>query len=315
MEDKLIIITGPTASGKSDIGINLAKKIKGEIISADSQQVYRDMDIGTSKVVDYFDIAHHMINIVDPNENYSVGEYKSEARSIISQINENNKVPILLGGTGFYIDSILFDMNYGQTAKDKEYRSYLEKLAKEKGNIFLYEKLKSIDPETARIYHPNELSRIIRALEIYKATGKKPSLKRKGAKRLNKNINPIIFFLNYEDRDILYERINKRSQEMVDMGLLGEFDYLLDRYKLDENSQSMRAIGYKEIFPYVNGDISKVNMIEQIQKNTRRYAKRQITWMKKYLAYPFCHEIIMDDLSKEDASLLIETIIKDVYEF
>ena len=315
MKDKLIIITGPTASGKSDIGIKLAKKINGEIISADSQQVYRDMDIGTSKVVDDFDIAHHMINIVDPNENYSVGEYKTEARSIISQVNKNGKLPILLGGTGFYIDSILFDMNYGQAPKDEEYRAYLEKLADEKGNLFLYENLKEIDLDTAKLYHPNELNRIIRALEIYKVTGEKPSLKRSGDKTLNENIEPIIFFLNYKDRDILYRKINERSQEMVDIGLLEEFNYLIDKYKLDENTQSMLAIGYKEIFPYIKGEISMDEMVEQIQQNTRRYAKRQITWMRKYLSYPFCHEIMLDNLSKDDACLIIETTIKDLYEF
>ena len=315
MKDKLIIVTGPTASGKSDIGIKLAKKINGEIISADSQQVYKDMDIGTSKVVDNFDIAHHMINIVDPNENYSVGEYKTEARSIISQVNKNGKIPILLGGTGFYIDSILFDMNYGQAPKDTEYRAYLEKLASDKGNFFLYENLKNIDPDTAKLYHPNELNRIIRALETYKVTGEKPSVKRKGDKTLNESIEPIIFFLNYKDRDILYKRINKRSQEMVDMGLLKEFYYIIDKYKLNENSQSMLAIGYKEIFPYIKGEISRDEMVEQIQQNTRRYAKRQITWMKKYLTFPFCHEIIMDNLNKDDAILIIETTIKDLYEF
>nr|WP_072537387.1 tRNA (adenosine(37)-N6)-dimethylallyltransferase MiaA [Anaerococcus mediterraneensis] len=315
MKDKLIIITGPTASGKSDIGIKLAKKINGEIISADSQQVYRDMDIGTSKVVDDFDIAHHMINIVDPNENYSVGEYKTEARSIISQVNKNGKLPILLGGTGFYIDSILFDMNYGQAPKDEEYRAYLEKLADEKGNLFLYENLKEIDLDTAKLYHPNELNRIIRALEIYKVTGEKPSLKRSGDKTLNENIEPIIFFLNYKDRDILYRKINERSQEMVDIGLLEEFNYLIDKYKLDENTQSMFAIGYKEIFPYIKGEISMDEMVEKLQQNTRRYAKRQITWMRKYLSYPFCHEIMLDNLSKDDACLIIETTIKDLYEF
>lgn len=315
MKDKFIIITGPTASGKSDIAIDIAKKIEGEIISADSQQVYRDMDIGTNKVTNPSYVNHHLLNIVNPNEEFTVDDFKKDAEEIISTLNSRFIMPIITGGTGFYIDSLLFDMNYGEVKKDIYTRMALQKLADVHGNNYLYEKLLEIDPKTANKYHPNELNRIIRALEIYEITGEKPSEKRTGEKVLKSNINPILIFLNYRDRKILYNKINDRVNNMINLGLINEFNFLIDKYKLDENSQSMAAIGYKEIFPYVRGEISLDEMVSLIQRNTRRYAKRQITWMKRYLNYPFAREIIMDDLNKEDATLIIEDLIKGMYEF
>lgn len=312
MKDKLIIITGPTASGKSDIAINLAKKLDSQIISSDSQQVYRYMDIGTNKVDD-FTVDHHLINLVNPDENFTVEDFRIETFSIIKKLNDNGFIPIMTGGTGFYIDSILFDMNYGQVSKNQALRDKLDSEAEEFGNKYLYQKLKEIDPESASKYHPNERNRIIRALEIYRETGVKASVQRTGERVLNSELDPIIFFLNYENRDILYKKINLRVEQMINQGLIEEFKYLIERFNLTPDSQSMSAIGYKEIFPYINGEINKGELIETIAKNTRRYAKRQITWMKRYKNYPFCHEIIMDDLSKDDASMIIESIIKDVY--
>lgn len=315
MKDKVIIITGPTASGKSDIAINISEKINGQVISADSQQVYRGMDIGTNKVLDPFVVEHHLLNIVDPDEEFTVDDFRKDSSEIISKLNSRHILPIVTGGTGFYIDSLLFKMNYGQVKKDSNIRNELELIAESLGNDFLYNKLKEIDPKTAEKYHPNELNRIIRALEIYEITGEKPSEKRTGERVLNKNIDPILFFLNYNDRQILYDRINDRVIEMINQGLVEEFKYIVENFNLDENSQSMAAIGYKEIFPYIRGEISLDEMINLIQRNTRRYAKRQITWMKKYLNYPFTREIIMDDLSKDDATMIIEDLIKDIYEF
>ncbi|WP_296129761.1 tRNA (adenosine(37)-N6)-dimethylallyltransferase MiaA [uncultured Anaerococcus sp.] len=312
MKDKLIIITGPTASGKSDIAINLAKKLDSQIISSDSQQVYRYMDIGTNKVDD-FTIDHHLINVVNPDENFTVEDFRVETLSIIRELNDNGLTPIMTGGTGFYIDSILFDMNYGKVSKNEELRDKLDSEAEEFGNEYLYEKLKEIDPESASKYHPNERNRIIRALEIYKETGVKASVQRTGERVLNSELDPIIFFLNYENREILYDKINLRVEQMIDQGLIEEFEYLIDRFNLTPDSQSMAAIGYKEIFPYIKGEINKDELIATIAQNTRRYAKRQITWMKRYKNYPFCHEIIMDELSKDDAGMIIESIIKDVY--
>lgn len=315
MKDKFIVITGPTASGKSDIAINIAKKISGQIISADSQQVYREMDIGTNKVLDPFEVEHHMLNLIDPDQNFSVNDFMNDSKNIISILNSRSVMPIVTGGTGLYIDSLLFDMNYGEVEKDEEIRNELQNIANLKGSEYLYEKLLKIDPETANKYHFNEENRIIRALEIYEITGEKPSNKRTGEKVLNKDIDPILFFLNYKNREILYKRINNRVVDMIDSGLVDEFRYLVDKYKLNENSQSMAAIGYKEIFPYLRGEIKLDKMISIIQRNTRRYAKRQITWMKRYLDYPFSHEIYLDDLTKDDATSIIEDLIKGMYEF
>lgn len=315
MKDKFIVITGPTASGKSDIAINIAKKISGQIISADSQQVYREMDIGTNKVLDPFEVEHHMLNLIDPDQNFSVNDFMNDSKNIISILNSRSVMPIVTGGTGLYIDSLLFDMNYGEVEKDEKIRNELQNIANLKGSEYLYEKLLKIDPETANKYHFNEENRIIRALEIYEITGEKPSNKRTGEKVLNKDIDPILFFLNYKNREILYKRINNRVVDMIDAGLVDEFKYLVDKYKLNENSQSMAAIGYKEIFPYLRGEIKLDKMISIIQRNTRRYAKRQITWMKRYLDYPFSHEIYLDDLTKDDATSIIEDLIKGMYEF
>lgn len=313
MKDKLVVITGPTASGKSDIAINIAKYLDSSVISADSQQVYRNMDIGTNKTYN-FEVDHFMINIVDPDQNFSVEDFSKESKSIAKNINENLRIPIIAGGTGFYIDSLIFDMNYGNVKKDENYRRELESIAKEEGNQYLYNKLRSLDPITANRYHPNELNRIIRSLEIYHVSGKLPSDMRMGERKLNKDIDPIVFFLNYNDRNLLYEKINNRVLKMIDEGLVNEVESLLKTYNLDENSQSMAAIGYKEVLEYLNGHIDMDEMINLIQRNTRRYAKRQITWMKKYLKYRFGHEIMMDDLSKNDASDIILDIIKGAYE-
>lgn len=315
MKDKLIIITGPTASGKSDISINVAKAFSGQIISADSQQIYKDMNIGTNKIDQTYGINHHLINLISPNENFTVEDFSAKARLLIHQINEDGDIPILTGGTGFYIDSILFDMNYGATPRDSDLRSELEAVADNKGNSYLYDRLKHIDPLTADKYHENERNRIIRSLEIYELTGKKPSDVRSGDKVLNEKIDPILFFLNFKDRSGLYQNINNRVIEMISEGLIEEFVNIVKTYKLDESSQSMAAIGYKEIFPFIKEEIDIDELIDLIQKNTRHYAKRQVTWMKRYLNYNFAHEIIMDNLNKNDASDIIISTIKDTYEF
>lgn len=314
LKDRLIVITGPTASGKSDIAINLAKSLDSMIISADSQQVYRYMDIGTNKINDVFDVDHFMLNIVDPNEEFSVEDFSKEAKSLVKKINQNMRIPIVTGGTGFYIDSLIFDMNYGRVEKNQAYRDELQQVAQEKGNEYLYKKLESLDPETSKRYHHNEVNRVIRALEIYKVSGDIPSKIRTGERRLNDKVDPLVFFLNYDNRDILYNRINQRVLEMVNMGLVDEVRDLTYRFKLDSKSQSMSAIGYKEVLKYIDNDISLDEMINLIQKNTRHYAKRQITWMKKYLNYPFTYEIKMDELNKKDASDIILSVVKEVYE-
>lgn len=315
MTDNVIIITGPTASGKSDIAIKVAQAFNGEIISADSQQVYKEMNIGTNKLINDLGICHHLIDEVYPDDNYTVEDFSKKARKLIKEINNKGKVPIIAGGTGFYIDSILFNMNYGQSPRNEEIRQRLNQVKDDKGNEFLYNELYKIDPITAKKYHPNEVNRIIRALEIYESTGVIPSKARRGEKVLNKEINPILFFLNYESRKELYEKINNRVIFMINDGLIDEFVSIKSKYNLSKQSQSMAAIGYKEIFEYLDGNIDIDQLIDLIQKNTRHYAKRQVTWMKRYLEYGFSHQIMMDNLNKNDAADIIISIIKDVYEF
>ncbi|MDO4661780.1 MAG: tRNA (adenosine(37)-N6)-dimethylallyltransferase MiaA [Tissierellia bacterium] len=287
MKDKVIIITGPTASGKSDIAIKLAKLIDGEIISSDSQQIYRDMNIGTNKVTkeESLGIKHHLIDIINPNEEYSVQNFSNDCRNLIKDISNRNKSPIIVGGTGFYIDSILYNLNYGAVKKDNSIRDKYENLADKYGNYYIYDILKKIDPTTALKYHPNEKKRIIRSLEIYEKTGVIPSKAKTGKRELNDEIDPFVFFINYKDRNLLYEKINKRVSMMIDDGLISETRNLIDKYDLDENSRSLLAIGYKETYDYIKGKISLDELEYNIRINTRHYAKRQITWMKKYIDY------------------------------
>lgn len=316
MTNKVLIITGPTASGKSDFAIKLAKKFDGEIISADSQQIYKDMNIGTNKISEFEmdGICHYGLDIKYPNEDYSVQEFKDMARSLIDEINSKGKLPIIAGGTGFYIDSILFDLNYGTSKKDETLRKELTNLANIKGNEFIYQKLIKIDPIEAKKYHPNEVQRIIRAIETFELTGKKPSDLRRGFKKLNENISPLLFFINYKDRSKLYDKINLRVVKMFEMGLEDEFKNILEKYKLNSKSKSLQAIGYKEFFPYIENEISFDTLVSEIKKNTRRYAKRQITWMKKYLDYDFSHLIYRDEKSDEDILFNMDKIIKENYD-
>ena len=236
------------------------------------------------------------------------------ARNLISEINSKNKIPIVAGGTGFYIDSILFDMNYGTNKKDENLRDKLTKDFQMYGNEYMYEKFCEIDPIEAKKYHPNETQRIIRAFETYKLTGKKPSELRKGLKNLNKNIKPILFFINYKDRSKLYEKINLRVDQMINDGLENEFDKVVKNYKLSSLSKSLQAIGYKEFFPYKENKISYDELRSEIKKNTRRYAKRQITWMKKYLKYDFSHLIYRDEDMDEKILENMEKIVKETYD-
>ena len=316
MTNKVIIITGPTASGKSDFAIKLAKKFNGEIISADSQQIYKDMDIGTNKITEFEmdGICHYGLDIKYPNEDYSVQEFKNMARSLINEINSRGKIPIIAGGTGFYIDSILFDLNYGTSKKDENLRKELTDLANIKGNEYIYQKLIEIDPIEAKKYHQNEVQRIIRAIETFELTGEKPSDLRRGFKKLNKNISPTLFFINYKDRSKLYDKINLRVDKMFQMGLEDEFKTLLNKYKLDSKSKSLQAIGYKEFFPYIENEISFDTLVSEIKKNTRRYAKRQITWMKKYLDYDFSYLIYRDEKSDKEILFSMDKIIKETYD-
>lgn len=279
--NKLVILTGPTAVGKTDLSIQLAKKINGEIISADSIQVYKGMDIGSAKITkeETDGIPHHLIDILEPKEEFNVHIFKKLATKAINDIYSRGKIPIIVGGTGFYIQAVLYDINFDDTETDYEYREYLEQLAKDKGNAFLHDMLKKVDHESATAIHCNNLKRVIRALEYYKQTEKKIS-EHNEKERENKSPYNFAYFVLNDKRDKLYNRINKRVDIMFDNGLLKEMETLIAKgYTRD--LVSMQGIGYKELFNYFDGKTSLDETKELIKKNTRHFAKRQLTWFRR----------------------------------
>lgn len=297
---KVICIVGPTASGKTSLGIELAKRLNGEIISADSMQIYKGLDIGTAKVTDKEaeGIPHHLINICDIGENFSVADFKRMCYDKIDEIIGNGKTPIIVGGTGLYISSVIYNMNFMDENTDFEYRKKLEYLAKENSNGYVYDILKKLDPESAKVIHPNNLRRVIRAIEIAKNSKELKSVhmqKEKNRIKLeNKKYDFYTFCINL-DREKLYKRINLRIDIMLNSGILEEAKKIYDM-NLDENSTCMQAIGYKEFFPYFLGDDTLENCINNLKKDTRNYAKRQITWFKNKINCIY----INGENSKED---------------
>ena len=274
--ENLLIITGPTGIGKTEISLKLANKYKGEIISSDSMQIYKKLDIGTAKVdLDKTDIPHHMVDILEAHENFSVADFKFKAKEIISDINRRGGLPILVGGTGLYINSIVYNLDFTETKADYEYREELRKILEEKGSEFLYNKLFNLNKDMAEKIHPNNGQRIIRALEILKSGNEKEN----NFRQENEDYNLIFIGLNM-DRERLYDRINSRVDKMIELGLVDEVRSLLDE-GLDKNSQSLKAIGYKEVISYLDGEIEYSEMIDLIKKNSRHYAKRQLTWFRR----------------------------------
>lgn len=279
MKPKVIVIVGPTASGKSDCAIELAKRIDGEIVSADSMQIYREMNIGTAKVTneEMSGIKHYMINIVNPDEDFNVAMYKKIAEETLEEIVSKGKMPIVVGGTGLYINTLVNGIEFSEIDKDEEYRKELEKKVSVEGINGIYEELKSVDPEAANIIDKNNVRRVIRALEIYKVTGKtKTELDKESIKETKFD------FLMYgikTDREELYNRINKRIDYMMEQGLVSEVEELNKKYKMSKTA--LQGLGYKEVIEYINGNCNYDEMIEKLKMETRRYAKRQITWFKR----------------------------------
>jgi len=268
----LNIITGPTATGKSELAIECAKRMNGEIVSADSMQIYRGMDIGTAKQKD-FPVPHHMIDLVSPLDEYSVALYKAQATEVIVDISDRGKTPILAGGTGLYINSLIYNTGY-QTKKDGEISMRLNNYANDVGIIKLYEKLQSVDPVSASKINPNDKRRIIRALEIYEITGEPM---RRDQCQPSDIFSPKIVVLNM-DRNVLYDRIERRVDKMLKDGLLNEVNGLAGRC----GKQAEQGIGYKELFAYLNKECTLDEAINKIKKNSRNYAKRQLTWFRRY---------------------------------
>ena len=276
-KEKIIIISGPTAVGKTALSIELAKKFNGEIINADSIQIYKGLNIGSAKITEEEKegIRHHLLDFLSPFDTFSTGDYVKKAKETITEIISRNKTPIVVGGTGMYITSLLFDIG-APCGKDQNYRNELEKFIKQNSLYDLYLKLKEIDPESAEKIHPNQKDRIIRALEIYHLTGKKKSQMKNSTKS---NYDYLLFGL-YDDREIVYERINNRVDKMIDMGLLTEVQVLINQGVTLEN-QCAQAIGYKEPYEYLVGNLTKEEFLNKLKQNTRNYAKRQITYLKK----------------------------------
>lgn len=280
IKQKVIVICGPTASGKTELSIKLAKRINGEIISSDSMQIYKDMDIGTAKPneEEMQGIKHYMIGFVNPDERYSVADFKKDAEKAIEQILKDGKIPIIVGGTGLYIDSLIYGIEYQNIKYDERYREYLEKRVEDDGLEILYNEAKKIDPQAMEKISCNDKKRIIRVLEIYKATGKNKTEQEIESRKKGVKYDYKVFAINM-NRELLYDRINKRVDFMIEQGLIQEVENLLKKY--ESFPTAMQGLGYKEVVEYLQGITSKDEMIEKIKRETRKYAKRQITWFKK----------------------------------
>ncbi|MBB6444187.1 tRNA (adenosine(37)-N6)-dimethylallyltransferase MiaA [Bacillus benzoevorans] len=281
-KQKLVVLIGPTAVGKTKTSIELAKAFNGEIISGDSMQIYKRMDIGTAKIStsEMEGIPHYLIDIREPDESFSAAEFQELAREKIKEIAGRGKLPIIVGGTGLYIQSVLYDYHFSEAATDNSFRENMEKRAEQFGNQVLHEQLLEIDPKSAERIHPNNIRRVIRALEVFHCTGKTMT-ELQSEQQVEARYDAAIIGLTME-RDQLYERINKRVDMMLKEGLLFEVQQLYQQGLID--CQSIQAIGYKELYDYLYGRISLDEAVENLKQNSRRYAKRQLTWFRNKMA-------------------------------
>lgn len=303
----VIVIAGPTASGKTALGVQLAKKINGEVISADSMQIYKDMTIGTAKPVpeEMEGIPHHLIDFVYPNERYSVAEFKKDAENKIEDILSRGKMPIVVGGTGLYIDALVYGIEYPEIDVDEKLRKRLLKEAEtQEGLANLYEKAKKIDPDAIEKISKSDIKRITRIIEIYESTGKTKTEMEKISRQNGIKYNFKVFAINM-DREKLYERINLRVDLMIEAGLIKEVEELVNKY--DKFPTAMQGLGYKEVVQYFNGELTKNEMIEKIKQESRRYAKRQLTWFRKNKNIIWLNGL-------EDRSKNVEFIMENVKE-
>ena len=277
----IIILTGPTAVGKTALSIALAKAIDGEIISADSMQVYKQMDIGSAKITkdEMEGVPHHLVDVLDPQEGFDVCRFQSMAKEALAGIYERGRVPIVVGGTGFYIQALLYDIDFTETEEDTAYRRELSELARTKGNHALHEMLKQVDPESAEAIHENNVKRVIRALEFYQETGEKISAHNE-QQRLHESPYQFCYFVLTDDRKTLYERIDERVDLMLEQGLVAEVQALKEQ-GCRADMVSMKGLGYKEILAYPDGQISLEEAVYIIKRDTRHFAKRQLTWFRR----------------------------------
>lgn len=311
MKKPIIVIAGPTACGKTDISIKLAKLSNGEIISADSMQIYKYMDIGTAKIKEseMEGIKHYLIDELNPDEEYSAAVFQKMAKNYLNDIYNKNKLPILVGGTGFYINALIYNNNFDSIECDYQLRKELEQVAIEKGRGHIYNILKKFDPESAEKIHPNNLKRVIRAIEYFKKTGQKISEHNEIEKKKSQYYNSI-FIILYMERDKLYKRINLRIDNMIENGLVKEVEFLLNKY--NENLVSMQGLGYKEIVQYLKGKISLDDAVEILKKNTRHFAKRQLTWFKHQCSNSIWIDINEYENSSDAAEFIYENYVKNL---
>lgn len=306
----LIILTGPTAVGKTALSIRLAKAIGGEIISADSMQVYRRMDIGSAKITkeEMMGVPHHLIDVLEPDEEFNVTVFQKLAKAAVEEIYSRGNIPIVAGGTGFYIQALLNDIDFTENGEDTSIRDELEALAKEKGADYLHGMLLAIDPESAKQIHANNIKRVIRAIEYYRQTGERISEHNK-REREKESPYDFLYYVVNTDRDILYQRIDQRVDEMMKQGLVQEVKELKDS-GCTRNMVSMQGLGYKEILDYLQGECTLSEAVYLLKRDTRHFAKRQITWFKrerdvKWLNLPDFN----NDLDK-----VLETMIQEINE-
>ncbi|MFR2299396.1 MAG: tRNA (adenosine(37)-N6)-dimethylallyltransferase MiaA [Clostridium paraputrificum] len=306
MKKKILVIGGPTAVGKTELSIELAKRLNGEIISADSMQIYKYMDIGSAKVSkeEMNGVVHHLIDVVDPSENFSVADYKEQGEKAIKEIISRGKLPIIVGGTGLYINSLTCNMNFTEAEKDEEYRKDLDKLANEHGNNYIHEMLKDIDPISYKEIHANNRKRVIRALEVYKLTGK-PFSSYNAGEDFYKSEYDVHYYILTMDREKLYERINLRVDIMMEKGLLEEC-IKLKEMGYTSSMQSMQGIGYNDILYYLEGDVKLQEAINMIKQGSRNYAKRQLTWFRRDPRVTFLDKDKLSDVE------ILEKVIGDI---
>ena len=299
---KVIVICGPTASGKTSLGIKLANRINGEIISCDSMQIYKDMDIGTAKptLEERKAAKHYLVDFVSPDKRYSVADYKKDAEETIDKIISEGKTPIIVGGTGLYLNSLVYGIEYPNIETDLKYREELEKKVLVEGLEKVYDEAEKIDPEAIKKISKNDKKRILRILEIYHATGKTKTEMEIESKKKGVKYDYKIFVLNME-REKLYDRINKRVDIMIENGLEEEVRKLIEKYT--KFPTAMQGLGYKEIIEYFDNKITRDEAIEKIKMESRRYAKRQITWFKSYK-----NAIWLDAENENNVDIILEEL-------
>lgn len=297
MKSNIIAVAGPTASGKSALAMGLCDALCGELVSFDSMQVYRKMDIGTAKPTkeEQARIRHHMIDILDADTNYSAADFISAAKTAVEDITSRKKTAVLCGGTGLYLDSFLSNRNFGESSENKDLRDFLFEFAEKNGNDALHDMLRELDFEAAEKIHKNNVRRVVRAIEICKTTGMTKTEWDKKADNAAPNINADVIILDFKDRDKLYERIDLRVDKMIESGLVEETKYLLKIGALAPSGTAAQAIGYKELLPYINGECDLKTAADTLKLATRHYAKRQQTWFKQKPGY----RLYVDDYENE----------------